>query len=114
MSPQKHPVSLIQSSSSSAWFPRFFLAVLCGTALCQGVVRAESSGYDWMPAEAESAGLQSTDTVVTALPLTVPKLPMPTADASKYTNVYTLELEKFGIRNNGTEAEATSLSLIHI
>lgn len=69
---------------------------------------AESSGYEWMPPEAEHAGAPPSDTAATIRPLTEVSVPMPTADASKFTKVYTLELEKFGIHNDGTEAEATS------
>lgn len=98
-------------SFSFTWLARLALVAACGTTLCQGIVRAESSGYDWMPAEAESSGLQSEDTAATALPLTITSLPKPTADASKFQNVYTLELDKFGIRNDGTDAEATSQGL---
>jgi len=68
---------------------------------------AESSGYDWMPAEAEHAGAQQ-GPAAPLHPLTITSTPKPTADASKFTKAYTLELEKFGIRNDGTEAEATS------
>jgi len=68
---------------------------------------AESDGYEWMPPEAEHAGAQQ-GPVAPLHPLTITSTPKPTADASKFTKVYTLELKKFGIRNDGTEAEATS------
>lgn len=40
--------------------------------------------------------------------ITLTETPKPTADASKFTRTYTIELEKFGISNDGTNAIATS------
>ncbi len=61
-----------------------------------------------MPPEAEDKALQAHDVAKTILPVTITSTPKATADASRYTRVYTLELEKFGISNDGTNAEATS------
>lgn len=83
------------------------LLVTWGSLLLPISTQAESSGYDWMPAEAEHAGAPS-GPAAPLMPLTITSTPKPTADVSKFTKVYTLELEKFGIRNDGTEAEATS------
>ena len=80
------------------------VAALLGFAVAHA---AKSDGYEWMPAEAEHAGAQQ-GPAAPLHPLTITSTPKPTADASKFTKVYTLELEKFGIRNDGTEAEATS------
>ncbi len=71
---------------------------------------AESSGYEWMPAEAEHAGAPAQD-AAPLRPLSEVSVPKPTADVSKFTKVYTLELDKFGIRNDGTDADATSKGL---
>lgn len=90
---------------------RRYAAGVCLSALFLGgvlVSRAvESGGYEWMPAEAEHAGA-SGGGAAPLRKLTEVSVPKPTADASKFTKVYTLELEKFGIRNDGTEADATS------
>ncbi len=101
----------MRSSFNSPLAKRYSIAfaVLCSLPLSH--IRgndAETSGYEWMPLEAESASLKSDDATSTARPPTVTKTPKPTADAAKYTKVYTLELEKFAIRNDGTDAEATS------
>lgn len=64
-----------------------------------------------MPAEAEGANLRSEDMSGTILPLVITKVPKATADASKFTKVYTIDLAKFGIRNDGTDADATSKGL---
>lgn len=89
-------------------FSKLVLALLFSLPLSQGSTRAETSGYEWMPLEAESGSLQSVDAASTALPLRITETPKPTADVSKFQNVYTLELDKFGIRNDGSDAEATS------
>jgi hypothetical protein len=95
---------------SPRWLTRLGLAAACSAILLPSIGHAASSGYEWMPAEAEHTG-SSAGGIAPLMPLTITATPKPTADASKFTHVYTLELEKFGIRNDGTEAEATSKGL---
>lgn len=82
-----------------------YVAVLWGFTMAHA--EESKSGYEWMPTEAEHAGAQQ-GPAAPLHPLTITTTPKPTADASRFTKVYTLELEKFGIRKDGTEAEATS------
>jgi hypothetical protein len=100
---------MIPTVPSPHWLSRLGLAAACSALLLPASARAES-GYDWMPAEAEHSGA-SGGGAAPLMPLTITSTPKPTADASKFTNVYTLELEKFGIRNDGTKADATSKGL---
>jgi hypothetical protein len=45
------------------------------------------------------------------LPVVLTEVPKPTADMSNYTNIYTIDLEAFGIYNDGTHALETSQGL---
>jgi hypothetical protein len=72
-----------------------------------------AEAYDWMPPEASADKLRGDDSGgEQILPeITVTKTPKPTADLSKFTKVYTLDLKKFGIRNDGTGPAETSKGL---
>jgi len=78
-------------------------------ALAAACARAEE-GFEWMPAEAGSETLRSHEVweelIIPEVALT--PTPKPTADASKFTNVYVLELDKFNISNDGTHPVETS------
>ena len=61
----------------------------------------------WMPEEA-SGGRESEGGERILLPVTRTVLPKKTADITKFTRIYTLELKKFNISKDGTNPEATS------
>ncbi len=69
--------------------------------------------FDWLPPQAQSAGLGADDAggeqILPTVVLT--DTPKRTADLAKFTKVYTIELAKFGIRNDGTDAVTTSKGL---
>lgn len=77
-----------------------------------GAVRGAET-FEWLPAEAQGAELSAEamggERIIPTVTLT--KTPRPTADLAGYTKVYTIDPAKFGIRNDGTEAEATSKGL---
>jgi len=90
----------------------FVAAQLIGASLEMRSAGAAES-FDWLPAESQGAALGADDLggeqIVPAVVLTgTPKL---TADLAKFTKVYTLDLAKFGIRNDGTDALGTSKGL---
>ena len=66
-----------------------------------------------MPAQAEDAklGADETSTKQVVLPVLETKIPKATADLSKFTKEYVIDLKKFGISNDGTNAEQTSKGL---
>ena len=81
--------------------------------LCLASFTMAAERLSWMPPEVAEEGLNSQQLGV---PEIIPEIietatPKPTADVSKYKRIYTLELKKFGISNNGTNAEATSKGL---
>lgn len=87
-------------------------AVLVGLVLGCSAVRGEEGGAQaWMPPEVDSADLRGGDAAGPRLPVSVTSVPKSTADATKFTRVYTIELEKFGIRNDGTHPAETSKGL---
>jgi hypothetical protein len=75
------------------------------------VVPAER--FDWMPVEGIGAKLAADDLGgEQILPeITLTPTPKPTADLAKFTKVYTIDLQKFGIYNDGTHADETSAGL---
>jgi hypothetical protein len=96
-------------------FPSRRLAILLATssiALSPFPVRAEPApNMDWVPPEAMSDTLRA-DTGVQIIPeIQVTATPKSTADLSKFTKEYLIELEKFGIFNDGTHADETSKGL---
>lgn len=66
---------------------------------------------DWVPPEAMSDGLRAEEAGQVILPVTITPTPKKTADASRFTREYVLELSRFGIHNDGTHAEETSKGL---
>jgi len=80
------------------------------TGMCVWNVTVRAERLPWMPPEVDSGGLRSQGSNA---PQIIPdiietKTPKPTASIGRYTRIYNLDLKKFGIRNNGTDAEATS------
>lgn len=91
-------------------------AWLCGIwALAPVTVlrAAEELRFDWMPAQAEGQALRADDLggeqIIPEIVLTT--VPKPTADLAQFTKVYELELEKFGIHNDGTHPVETSAGI---
>jgi hypothetical protein len=70
-------------------------------------------GYQWMPTEAVGGGLSlGNSTTPQVLPeITITKTPKATANIANYNKIYTLELAKYNIKNNGTDAVATTKGL---
>lgn len=64
----------------------------------------------WMPEEA-SGGRESEGGERILLPVTRTALPKKTADITKFTRTYTLELKKFNISKDGSHPEATSCGI---
>jgi len=66
--------------------------------------------FDWMPAEASGGRLLAEDLggeqIIPEITLT--KTPKPTADLSKFTRVYKIDLEKFGIYNDRSHPQETA------
>src|SRR5690606_12171085 len=69
--------------------------------------------YQWMPTEAADAGSGIGDSKLPPIlpPVTFTKIPKATADISKFNKLYTLDLQKFNIKNDGTNAEETTRGL---
>lgn len=63
---------------------------------------------DWVPPEAMEDGLRADDKEQIIPTIVETPTPKKTADKSAFTNKYTIELEKFGISNDGTRAAETS------
>jgi len=84
-------------------FLLFFLLV--------GVTSSET--FDWMPEEASSEKLRGEDAggeqIIPEITLT--KTPKPTADLSKFEQIYKIDLKKFGIRDNGTSPVETATGI---
>ncbi len=81
------------------------IGLLCTCALS---LSGEAPVYEWMPEEAEHAGSGRLETAGPVYPVIFTAIPKVTADLSKFTKKYVLELEKFGIRNDGTEPVKTA------
>jgi hypothetical protein len=68
--------------------------------------------FAWLPLEANSAGSSPPSTDKQLVPeITITTTPKPTADASRYTREYVIELEMFNISNKGSQAVETSKGL---
>jgi len=69
--------------------------------------------FDWLPSEAQGAELSAEalggERIIPTVILT--QTPKATADLSRFTKVYKIDLAKFGIPGDGTNAEATSKGL---
>lgn len=73
---------------------------------------AAEERFDWMPAEGVAASLSAEDGGEQILPeIQLTKTPKSTADESKFTKVYEIDLKKYGIHNDGTHAAETSAGL---
>ena len=66
---------------------------------------------DWMPEEATSAGSGVDGGERLLMDVTYTPLPKATAGLKKYKKICVIDLKKYGIRNNGTEPEATSAGI---
>lgn len=65
---------------------------------------------DWMPEEATAGGeVEGGERIL--MDVTYTALPKPTADINKYTKVCTIDLKKYGIKNDGTDPVATSAGI---
>ncbi len=87
---------------------------IAATALCTCLGASEAADrFDWLPLESQAAELSADNTggaqIIPTVALT--NTPKVTADLTKFTKRYTIDLAKFGIRNDGTDAEATSRGL---
>jgi hypothetical protein len=82
-----------------------FLAMVVARADAQ-----EDKKQDWFPVEAGRENLTEQDGGVpqTVQEIAITKTPKATADVSKFTREYVIELQKFNIRNDGTNAAETS------
>src|SRR6185436_3789158 len=69
--------------------------------------------FDWLPEGAADPKLRAQEAggerIIPEIVLT--KTPKTTADLSKFTRVYTIDLTKFGISNDGTHAVETSTGI---
>src|SRR5690349_13455389 len=85
--------------------------VLCAATTASAEEPAPT--YQWLPEAAADAGSDATDNSQPPilLPITITKTPKATADISKFTKIYTIDLNKFNIKNDGTNAEETSRGL---
>jgi hypothetical protein len=91
------------------------VGALAGVLCAATVAFAEEPAptYQWLPAEAADAGsgLGDAATPLVLLPVTITKTPKATADVSRFAKLYTIDLQKFNIKNDGTDAAATSRGL---
>jgi hypothetical protein len=89
------------------------VAGVLATVALPSLSEAPAGGYQWMPPEAADGGSVLTEafSARTLLPVTITKIPKATAGISKFTKRYTIDLQKFNIKNDGTEAEATARGL---
>ena len=79
------------------------LALFCGTVTAQE--RAE-----WMPEEATATDQVADGGERIVLPVTFTNLPKATADMSKFTKVWTIDLEKFKIKNDASVTVSDELN----
>ncbi len=88
---------------------RFTRTLALGALFISGMACAETAPpFDWIPPEAMADGLRADEGEQVILPVTITPIPKKTTDLSKYTKVYTIELEKFGISKDGTNPEETA------
>lgn len=83
---------------------------MMGVSLERGVA---AGGYDWLPPDAESAESRATETYskVVVLPVLETTLPKATADPSRFSREYVIDLVKYGISDKGEDAANTSKGL---
>ena len=79
------------------------LALFCGTVTAQE--RAA-----WMPEEATATDQVADGGERIVLPVTFTNLPKATADMSKFTKVWTIDLEKFKIKNDASVSVSDELN----
>jgi hypothetical protein len=84
--------------------------VMAGMALASAIRAAEA--FDWMPPASLETGLAAEPADGSPVPdIALTPTPKATADLAQYTREVVLDLKRFHIRNDGTEAEATSIGL---
>ena len=91
-----------------------FAAIVCFAQVVASysVSPGEEKRFDWMPAEGVAANLLADESGGLIIPeIVVTKTPKATADLSKFTKLYTIDLKKFGIHNDGTHPVETSTGL---
>lgn len=72
----------------------------------------KADDFSWLPAEAGGGAIGDSAADAQLIPeITITETPKPTADATRYTREYVLELEKFNISNEGTRPAETSAGL---
>ncbi len=95
-----------------ACFFRFAALLTLAVCLCPATGEA-ADRFDWLPAESQGAELSADsmegEQIIPTVVLT--KTPKPTANLANFTKIYTIDLAKFGIHNDGTHAEETSQGL---
>ncbi len=67
-----------------------------------------ASAYQWLPAQAAGEELKADEKQGEVSPVVLTKTPKGTADASKFTKEYLIDLEKSQIRNDGTHPVETA------
>jgi hypothetical protein len=84
--------------------------ILALVAAAPNLWAQEQKTFDWMPAEAGSAKLTGQDAGSGQTPreIAITKTPKATADISKFTKEYVIELQKFNISKDGTHAVETT------
>lgn len=88
----------------------FSLISFCMYAVEASAQHENQGRFDWMPPEATDDASRTLDMGGEQIipEIIVTSTPKRMADVTKYTRIYELELKKFGISNQGTDAEATS------
>lgn len=87
------------------------LTTLLVVATFHPLAANDTPKMDWVPPQAMGDSLRPDDSTLPPPAIIQTPTPKETADASKFTREYVLELSRFGIRNDGTEAEATSAGI---
>jgi hypothetical protein len=90
-------------------------SLICGLCVLgmSSLYSQEAPVYEWMPEEAEHAGSGRIETAGPVYPVVYTQIPKITSDLSKFTKRYVLELQKFGIRNDGTQPVETTAGINH-
>lgn len=73
-----------------------------------GVFAQAKDDFSWIPDEGKNGAGATYEAANLKIPVVLTPIPKVTADKSKYTKKYTLDLEKFGIFNDGTHPVETS------
>lgn len=73
-----------------------------------GALAQNKDDFSWIPEEAKNAAGATYEAASLMAPVVLTPIPKVTADKSKFTKQYTLDLKKFGIFNDGTHPVETS------